>query len=182
MRLQILVLMLRSLGVKLIRCRPAVANAKAGSTSFHLADTSSSPPDALRLSSAPTADLTHHYFDMAYVGAPKQCSEKDTTCKLLQHEMRFDRELLPDEENQYKYVVDVDANYASGKFKRVMCVSDTASFPPVLALARSLQQGPADHEGRTGARVRSSSSRQYSPSGGPSESCRYGRLCARVSQ
>ncbi|GJN90525.1 hypothetical protein Rhopal_003536-T1 [Rhodotorula paludigena] len=98
----------------------ALANAKAGSTSFHLADTSSSPPDALRLSSAPTADLTHHYFDMAYVGAPKQCSEKDTTCKLLQHEMRFDRELLPDEENQYKYVVDVDANYASGKFKRVM--------------------------------------------------------------
>ncbi|KPV74610.1 glycosyltransferase family 90 protein, partial [Rhodotorula graminis WP1] len=42
------------------------------------------------------------------------------TCKLVQHEYRFDKWLSADEENKYKYVLDVDANYASGKFKRLM--------------------------------------------------------------
>lgn len=71
---------------------------------------------------APTLDVSHHYFDVAYTGVPKQCSAKDTTCKQLQHEMRFDKWLSADEENKFKYVLDVDANYASGKFKRLMCV------------------------------------------------------------
>ncbi|TNY22120.1 glycosyl transferase family 90-domain-containing protein [Rhodotorula diobovata] len=95
----------------------ALANAKDGDTTFHLADSTS---DALRLVTAPTLDVSHHYFDVAYTGVPKQCSAKDTTCKQLQHEMRFDKWLSADEENKFKYVLDVDANYASGKFKRLM--------------------------------------------------------------
>ncbi|GAA6051753.1 hypothetical protein JCM3770_002715 [Rhodotorula araucariae] len=95
----------------------ALANAKAGDSTFHLADTTS---DALRLASGPAKDVSAFYFDVAYTGAPKQCSTKDTTCKQLQHEFRFDRWLSPEEENKYKYVLDVDANYASGRFKRLM--------------------------------------------------------------
>ncbi|GAA5946845.1 hypothetical protein JCM3775_001730, partial [Rhodotorula graminis] len=95
----------------------ALANADAGDATLHLADSTS---DALRLVTAPARDVSHHLFDVAYTGSPKQCSTKDTTCKLVQHEYRFDKWLSADEENKYKYVLDVDANYASGKFKRLM--------------------------------------------------------------
>ncbi|BGP48317.1 hypothetical protein JCM10450v2_004189 [Rhodotorula kratochvilovae] len=95
----------------------ALANAKSGESTFHLADSTS---DALCLASGPAKDVSAFYYDVAYTGAPKQCSTKDTTCKQLQHEFRFDRWLSADEENKYKYVLDVDANYASGRFKRLM--------------------------------------------------------------
>jgi len=103
---------------------PAVANADVGDSTLHLADSTS---DALRLVTAPTRDVSHHLFDVAYTGTPKQCSTKDTTCKLVQHEYRFDKWLSADEENKFKYVLDVDANYASGKFKRLMCVPSSMS-------------------------------------------------------
>ncbi|GAA6001366.1 hypothetical protein JCM10207_006628 [Rhodosporidiobolus poonsookiae] len=100
----------------------ALANAKEGSTTLHIASRSSD--DALRRTTVPTSSLTAHYFDVAFAtGPPVQCSKKDQTCTLLQHELRFDRASTvrtPDQENQYKYVVDVDANYPSGKFKRHM--------------------------------------------------------------
>lgn len=95
-----------------------VANEHSGTTSLHLADPKAA--DSLRLVDAPTKDVSAFYFDVAYSGQPVQCSSKDTTCKLLQHEFRFDKGLNNDEENTYKYVLDVDANYASGKFKRLM--------------------------------------------------------------
>ncbi|BGP24815.1 glycosyltransferase family 90 protein [Rhodotorula toruloides] len=95
-----------------------LANERAGTTSLHLADPKAA--DSLRLVNAPTKDVSAFYFDVAYSGHPIQCSSKDTTCKILQHEFRFDKGLTNDEENMYKYVLDVDANYASGKFKRLM--------------------------------------------------------------
>ena len=62
-----------------------------------------------------------------------QCSAKDTTCQQLQRDYRFDRApMLADRENQYKYVLDVDANYASGKFKRLMCVFSLTRDPVFL--------------------------------------------------
>ncbi|BGP16467.1 hypothetical protein JCM10213_007927 [Rhodosporidiobolus nylandii] len=99
----------------------SLANNHDGDTTLHLA--SLSPDDALRRVIAPTADVTQHYFDVAFAGKPAQCSNKDKTCALLQHEFRWDRSakpMRPDDENQYKYVLDVDANYPSGKFKRYM--------------------------------------------------------------
>ncbi|GAA5864178.1 hypothetical protein JCM3774_001246 [Rhodotorula dairenensis] len=96
-----------------------LANEDSGQTMFHLADPTVAP-DALRLVHAPSKDVLSYYFDVAYSGAPIQCSSKDTTCAQMQRDYRFDSSLRPDQENQYKYVLDVDANYASGKFKRLM--------------------------------------------------------------
>lgn len=104
----------------------AVANEISGETAFHIADTSAS--DSLRRLQAPSKDVLPLYFDVAYTGAPKQCSSKDSTCQLLQREYRFEREMLPAQENQYKYVLDVDANYASGNFKRLMCVGGSSCY------------------------------------------------------
>ncbi|GAA5991217.1 hypothetical protein JCM11641_001623 [Rhodosporidiobolus odoratus] len=98
-----------------------LANANVGKTTLHLASLNSD--DALRRLTVSTHDLTQHYFDVAFSGKPTQCSQKDKTCALLAHEFRFDstaKVSTPDDENQYKYVVDVDANYPSGKFKRAM--------------------------------------------------------------
>ncbi|KWU46946.1 hypothetical protein RHOSPDRAFT_14268 [Rhodotorula sp. JG-1b] len=96
-----------------------LANEQTGQTRLHLADASVS--DSLRLLHAPSKDVLPLYFDVAYSGVAIQCSAKDTTCQQLQRDYRFDRApMLADRENQYKYVLDVDANYASGKFKRLM--------------------------------------------------------------
>ncbi|GAA5983560.1 hypothetical protein JCM10908_000335 [Rhodotorula pacifica] len=96
-----------------------LANENTGQTTFHIADPSTS--DSLRLLTAPSKDVLPLYFDVAYTGSPIQCSTKDTTCQQLQRDYRFETKALTvDQENMYKYVVDVDANYASGKFKRLM--------------------------------------------------------------
>lgn len=110
----------------------AVANEVSGETAFHIADPSAS--DSLRLMRAPSKDVPPLYFDVAYSGAPMQCSTKDGTCAALQREYRFDLEMTAAQENQYKYVLDVDANYASGTFKRLMWVSLPFLWPEPLAL------------------------------------------------
>ncbi|GAA5886154.1 hypothetical protein JCM6882_004281 [Rhodosporidiobolus microsporus] len=113
--------------VELANPKPDSNSGSSPSTTIHLASPSSD--DALRRLTAPSTSLTSHYFDIAFAGSPVQCSKKDKTCALLQHEYRFDlgvtaggktRGMSIDEENQYKYVLDVDANYPSGKFKRLM--------------------------------------------------------------
>lgn len=120
---------------------------------------------------APSKDVLPLYFDVAYSGAPMQCSTKDGTCAALQREYRFDLEMTAAQENQYKYVLDVDANYASGKFKRLMYV-----FLP-LPVSGSLESVGTPLTFRAahldaGARDRSSSSRLSSENGGRSVSCR----------
>ena len=73
-----------------------------------------------------------------------------------------------EEENLYKYVLDVDANYPSGRFKRLMYVQ---FFPNPL---RTFDE--ADFLIRlrvTGVRDLSCSNLLYSLNGGPSESCLY---------
>ncbi|GAA5842246.1 hypothetical protein JCM11251_006757 [Rhodosporidiobolus azoricus] len=106
-----------------------LANPKvdSGSSTIHLASPSSD--DALRRFTASSTSLTSHYFDIAFAGKPVQCSTKDKTCAVLQYEYRFDQGtakggkvygMTIEEENGYKYVLDVDANYPSGKFKRLM--------------------------------------------------------------
>ncbi|GAA6038222.1 hypothetical protein JCM8097_005801 [Rhodosporidiobolus ruineniae] len=104
------------------------------STTLHIASRSSD--DALRRLSAPAPAVAQHYLDVAFHGKPVQCSTKDKTCALLSHEFRFEqggRVLNQDEENAYKYILDVDANYPSGKFKRMMgsrsCVFKSTIFP-----------------------------------------------------
>ncbi|GAA5950283.1 hypothetical protein JCM21900_001101 [Sporobolomyces salmonicolor] len=98
----------------------ALANSREGISLVHFADPASD--DALRLASAATSSLTAHYLDIAYSGRPIQCSAKDKTCANLQWDpsLRWEKEMPPEEENGYKYVVDVDANYQSGRFKRLM--------------------------------------------------------------
>ncbi|GAA6014928.1 hypothetical protein JCM11491_002359 [Sporobolomyces phaffii] len=109
----------------------ALANSpRSGDALVHLAaagrDDSDSDSDSLRRAVAPAAAVAAHYLDVAYAGAPIQCarSNEDDTCAALatDAEARWDAHggMTPDDENQYKYVLDVDANYPSGKFKRLM--------------------------------------------------------------
>ncbi|GAA5925337.1 uncharacterized protein JCM15063_004996 [Sporobolomyces koalae] len=83
--------------------------------------------DSIRASVVPSASsVTSFYLDVAYVGGPVQCahSSEDKTCSDMLHDpkLRWDEKgyKTPEEENMYKYVLDVDANYPSGKFKRYM--------------------------------------------------------------
>lgn len=155
--------------------RLIVANEQTGQTRLHLADTSAS--DSLRLLHAPSKDVLPLYFDVAYSGLPVQCSSKDTTCQQLQRDYRFDGNrapMLADQENQYKYVLDVDANYASGKFKRLMCVVSLPGEFPCFLFSILPFAAPADScfgAARAGVHDRWSSSRASSSSGGRSGSC-----------
>lgn len=83
---------------------------------------------SMRRTSALTTSLTSFYLDVAYEGpTPVQCSPD--ACAELRNgrDVRWHLEetggnvvMTAEEENQYKYVLDVDANYPSGKFKRLM--------------------------------------------------------------
>ncbi|GAA5893823.1 uncharacterized protein JCM6883_003648 [Sporobolomyces salmoneus] len=92
--------------------------------------TSPSSSDSLRRASFPTTSLTSHYLDIAFSLPPIQCSSSSTdqTCSSLLSDpsLRWDspsrggKAMTKEEENQYKYVLDVDGNYVSGKWKRLM--------------------------------------------------------------
>ncbi|GAA6061952.1 hypothetical protein JCM10212_001994 [Sporobolomyces blumeae] len=100
----------------------ALANAQEGETTVHFAARASD--DSLRRSTAPTAAVNGFYLDVAFSGRPQQCSIDDKTCSTIQRDpdLRWDLkgEMKKEEENLYKYVLDVDANYQSGRFKRLM--------------------------------------------------------------
>lgn len=106
----------------------ALANSPSTEEStLHVSSSSLPDSDFLRRTTAPQSSLTSHYLDVAYSGGgPVQCSSTiyDQTCTELTNDetLRFDnmKVMTSEEENDYKYVLDVDANYSSGKFKRYL--------------------------------------------------------------
>jgi hypothetical protein len=65
-------------------------------------------------------------LDTGMVGPPVQCIQDDGTCdKMYEQFNGFDKKLTLEEQDNYKYVLDVDGNSWSGRFKRLMA-SDAA--------------------------------------------------------
>ena len=61
--------------------------------------------------------LASTYFDFAFLGHPTQCNDPQV-CKEFEKGFRWDDFMEPDQQNEYKYVIDVDGNGWSGRFHR----------------------------------------------------------------
>lgn len=62
-------------------------------------------------------DLGLRYFDFRFLGEPQQCSDKDA-CEEFKRDFLWDKYMPEEEQNQYKYVMDVDGNGWSGRLHR----------------------------------------------------------------
>ncbi|SGY20428.1 BQ5605_C016g08044 [Microbotryum silenes-dioicae] len=62
--------------------------------------------------------LANKYFDFSFTGEPIQCSEE--ACKKMAQHNQFKEVMYTEEQNKYKYVIDVDGNGWSGRFHRLM--------------------------------------------------------------
>lgn len=56
---------------------------------------------------------------VAYANPP-ECEEEDGTCEDLRNEYRWEYRMDQDEAAQYKYIIDVDGNAWSARFKRLL--------------------------------------------------------------
>ncbi|KAM0791241.1 hypothetical protein ACM66B_005720 [Microbotryomycetes sp. NB124-2] len=65
----------------------------------------------------PARDLGKSYFDVKFLDKPQQCGD---ACDEIQREFEWDKWMSNDEQNEYKYVIDVDGNGWSGRFHRLM--------------------------------------------------------------
>lgn len=76
--------------------------------------------DSVRRFVGAARDVHEFYFDIAYSGKPEQCDANDGTCDVLRQEFRFANAVKADEDNDHKYVLDVDGNGKSEIFHRSM--------------------------------------------------------------
>ncbi|GAA5999999.1 hypothetical protein JCM10207_006007 [Rhodosporidiobolus poonsookiae] len=63
--------------------------------------------------------LAQQWFDFKFLEAPKQCDDP-AVCKAFENEFLWDDFMEQEEQNEYKYVIDVDGNGWSGRFHRLM--------------------------------------------------------------
>ncbi|KDE09242.1 hypothetical protein MVLG_00562 [Microbotryum lychnidis-dioicae p1A1 Lamole] len=69
-----------------------------------------------------TADkrtLAKEWFDFQFLGKPEQCSDS-VACAEFAKEFTWSEYMGQDEQNEYKYVMDVDGNGWSGRFHRLL--------------------------------------------------------------
>ncbi|GAA5909757.1 hypothetical protein JCM6882_002666 [Rhodosporidiobolus microsporus] len=64
-------------------------------------------------------DFIDEYLDVKFMGWPKQCGDK-AACAAFEKEFEWDQFMEEQEQNEYKYVLDVDGNGWSGRFHRLM--------------------------------------------------------------
>ncbi|KAI6142649.1 glycosyltransferase family 90 protein [Pisolithus tinctorius] len=72
-------------------------------------------PEEVRL-----ARVNPAWMDVAFVGGAIMCDEKGGTCKEMEKMWEFRRSQGRKEEGRYKFILDVDGNGWSGRFKRLM--------------------------------------------------------------
>ncbi|KAI6096328.1 glycosyl transferase family 90-domain-containing protein [Pisolithus croceorrhizus] len=60
------------------------------------------------------------WMDVAFAGKPLACEESSGTCKLMEERFEFRRMQGRKEEGRYKFILDVDGNGWSGRFKRLV--------------------------------------------------------------
>ncbi|BGP39508.1 Protein O-glucosyltransferase 2 [Rhodotorula kratochvilovae] len=68
---------------------------------------------------ASASDLAAEFLDVQFTGFPAQCGDAKT-CEEIEREFQWDGYMPEEEQNQYKYVIDVDGNGWSGRFHRLM--------------------------------------------------------------
>lgn len=61
--------------------------------------------------------LAQEWFDFRFLGKPQQCGDPEV-CAEFEKDFLWDEWMTPDEQNEYKYVIDVDGNGWSGRFHR----------------------------------------------------------------
>ncbi|GAA5851432.1 hypothetical protein JCM3766R1_004574 [Sporobolomyces carnicolor] len=59
------------------------------------------------------------YLDIKFQGRAQQCGDEES-CRKFEQEFEWDGYMSEEEQNQYKYVIDVDGNGWSGRFHRLM--------------------------------------------------------------
>lgn len=64
-------------------------------------------------------DFADEYLDVRFQGHPQQCGDADA-CARFENEFEWDGYMSEEDQNSYRYVIDVDGNGWSGRFHRLM--------------------------------------------------------------
>ncbi|WVQ96630.1 hypothetical protein IAU59_003735 [Kwoniella sp. CBS 9459] len=67
-----------------------------------------------------TDEAMSFYYDMKLSGSPIQCSEEDGTCNDMRREIQWAGHQGAEELNRHKFLLDIDGNGWSGRFRRLM--------------------------------------------------------------
>ncbi|ODO03427.1 hypothetical protein L198_02274 [Cryptococcus wingfieldii CBS 7118] len=70
--------------------------------------------------SVPRQDVLDAWFDVGLSGGPVQCSEEDGSCADMAREIEFKGRVKKEDGAKYRYVVDVDGNGWSSRFRRLL--------------------------------------------------------------
>lgn len=76
--------------------------------------------DGLHTENFPLKVMNEAWFDVGLFGGPSQCSEEDGTCDEMETEFEWRPSVRGDEALEYKYIVDVDGNGWSSRFRRLL--------------------------------------------------------------
>ncbi|GAA5838080.1 hypothetical protein JCM9279_004120 [Rhodotorula babjevae] len=68
---------------------------------------------------APASEFADAYLDVLFSGGPAQCGD-EATCAEIEREFEWAGYMSEAEQNEYKYILDVDGNGWSGRFHRLM--------------------------------------------------------------
>ncbi|EIW69878.1 hypothetical protein TREMEDRAFT_61649 [Tremella mesenterica DSM 1558] len=77
-------------------------------------------------------EVNEHYLDVGFVSGPIQCDKENGTCEQLQEEFNWLERIKPEQENRYKYILDVDGNAWSARFKRLLSSGSLISKSNVM--------------------------------------------------
>lgn len=74
----------------------------------------------LQVEDYPVKLLNEQWFDVGLAGGPAQCETSDGSCQELQNEFDWKDTIRGPEGLTYKYVIDVDGNAWSSRFRRLL--------------------------------------------------------------
>ncbi|TRM65673.1 glycosyltransferase family 90 protein [Schizophyllum amplum] len=94
--------------------------------------------DATKAASEPVGEplqvrkslLNPAVMDVAFAGAPHSCDVEAGTCEVLKEEFEWRAYQTAEQAANYKYVLDIDGNAWSGRFKRLMASNSLILRPP----------------------------------------------------
>ncbi|TXT04883.1 hypothetical protein VHUM_03966 [Vanrija humicola] len=81
----------------------------------------------------PVKQMVEEWFDIGLAGRPHQCNEEDGTCEEAKREFEWRDTVRGEKALLYKYVIDVDGNGWSSRFRRLLLgnnvVLKSTAFP-----------------------------------------------------
>ncbi|SGZ28588.1 BQ5605_C027g10382 [Microbotryum silenes-dioicae] len=96
-------------------------------------------PGNLTLHSAPASSWAKHNFDFQFSGPAQQCGTQ-ALCRSFEAEHRWNAYKCEEEQNEYKYVLDVDGNGRSGRFRHLMASNSLVLAPRSAASELSTER------------------------------------------